>query len=293
MNQKRNLSLLIKNQFAQINPKPIIVLGNQKSGTTAIASLISLASGKSIEYDIFFRAHLTDFKFIKNIILKKLGFNFDVSKYNYLDLLHNGSISLNQFVEMKKSYFVTDVIKDPDFSFFYNELLDIFPKAKFIFIVRNPFDNIRSILNRLDLEGNLSHCDEKFQAKFQFIKTTNPLWGKILDGQNPNVEGCNYIENLALRWNLTVDNYLRNSTNILLVRYENFLEDKVTYINNLCEILGLDVIKKVSPLVDKQYQPKGKHNTTAGEFFGETNYEIIRNLCKDKMVNMGYKYDLY
>ena len=51
-NYKKNLIHYFKNLFAVINENPIIVLGNQKSGTSAIAHLLADYGGLSRTIDI-------------------------------------------------------------------------------------------------------------------------------------------------------------------------------------------------------------------------------------------------
>ena len=115
---------IIRSIFFKINKKPIFILGNPKSGTTVIGKLISKASNKS---------HTSD---IKSVI------------YNSSQKLDSGLISLNYFIKNHKYEFSKEIIKEPSLSYHVEDLIETYPDSKFIWIVRNPFQNIRSILNR-------------------------------------------------------------------------------------------------------------------------------------------------
>ena len=116
-------------------PAPIIVLGHQKTGTSVIAALLGEATGKSVTIDMFHHNNKIRPFFREDIFNKKL--------------------SLRDFIQANALYFSTDIIKEPDLTFHYEALLNYFPKAKFVFVIRDPRDNIRSILNRLKISGNL------------------------------------------------------------------------------------------------------------------------------------------
>lgn len=274
------LTPLINNTFTKINPEPIIFLGNPKAGTTVISNLTALASDKTINYDVTFKAYLSDWQYPLTKILRKLKLTTNIYSYSYGMSLYDQQMSFYEFVQRKKSLFSSDIIKDPNFTFFYKELVNIFPNAKFVYIVRNPFDNIRSILNRLNIEGNLNQKSEIYQTKLASLKKELPTWARVLEGNYPPVSGTNYIENLSLRWNLGVDTYLKNLDNMFLVQYEDFMKNKMGYIHNLCDKLNLPVVSDISNKLNKQYQPKGKFNLDLYTFFGEDNIKVTIDLQK-------------
>ncbi|MAB94629.1 MAG: hypothetical protein CMC98_00830, partial [Flavobacteriales bacterium] len=111
----------ILSTLSVLKKEPVFILGNQKSGTTIIANLIAQATKKSLT---------SDFKSaIKNSSLQlELDFNL---------------LSFNDFVQRYRYEFSKDLIKEPFLSYYVPQLFETFPKAKFILIVRNPFQNIR------------------------------------------------------------------------------------------------------------------------------------------------------
>ena len=48
----RQLLVEVQSVNAGVNPTPVIILGNQKSGTTAIAALLAETTGKTVALDL-------------------------------------------------------------------------------------------------------------------------------------------------------------------------------------------------------------------------------------------------
>lgn len=249
---------------SRIHPAPVIVLGNQKTGTSAIVGLLSQATGKSVTIDMF--------QYLQG---------------SFRESLLNKELAFGDFIRQNKFYFSTELIKEPSLTFFYDELRDFFPKAKFIMVMRDPRDNIRSILNRLGIPGNLQELDAASLEKLQPVKRKG--WKMMLEGGWPPVAGNNYIENLAYRWNLAGDIYTNNKDNMVLIRYEDFIKDKVGAIANLAREVGLDPVHDITDKVDVQYQPRGDRNVKWLDFFGAENLDRIEAICGDRMKLFGYE----
>lgn len=172
---------IYKRLTARVYFKPFFILGHAKSGTTAISSLLSKATGKSVTIDLFYQ--------IKNSPQNKI-----------LDEVYDGKISFKEFIDRNKFYFSTPLNKSPKFTQFHGELSQIFPGSKFIFIVRDPRDNIRSLLNRRKVPGNLSSFpgNEYYQ----------------LDAfSDASLPGKTYIEKIAYGWCRAVEKYTQNQGN--------------------------------------------------------------------------------
>lgn len=97
---------LIRNIFTKINPEPIIFLGNPKAGTTVISNLTALASDKTINYDVTFKAYFSDWQYPLTKIFKKLRLTKNIYSYSYGMSLYDQKISFYEFVQMKNSYFL-------------------------------------------------------------------------------------------------------------------------------------------------------------------------------------------
>ncbi|MEO8175179.1 MAG: sulfotransferase [Sphingomicrobium sp.] len=256
----RRAKLKIQNRLARINHQPLIFLGKGKSGTTAIAALFAEATGKSVALDI--PALFIDG--IRPILL--------------------GRSDLSEVVGRERLAFSHDIIKQPTLTWFFDELCECFPAAKFVMIVRDPRDNIRSVLNRMAVPGDLNDLSPAM------IRNIHGGWRWHFD--EPwllDLKGANYIELSANRWNLATDVYRTHSDRMLLVRYEDFMLDKVGSIGKLAKQLGLLVIKDIAANSERQFQPQGKDRGKSwSEFFGPRNLAIIERVCGSRMVEFNY-----
>ncbi len=269
-NLKRNLKKLFvdielsaRNFISKDNVNPLFVFGNQKSGTSIIAALLSKYSGQSLTLDF----KVTN-KFIRDYTL-----------------LIERKKNIESFIKNHKFEFSADIIKEPNLTQFIPELTDLFKSQKHIFIVRDPYDNIRSILNRLNVKGNLEMFNE--------TNKLSPMWNYIINDYFLYSEELNYIEILAHRWSRFVDFYTNYSKNLILVRYEDFLKNKVIAIDQLAGKIDLKKKNSIANEVDVQYQRKGQKNINYIEFFGEKNLERINSICSEKMKSFNYELKKY
>lgn len=237
---------------------PILVLGNQKTGTTAIAGLLAEHTGLTSTLDLPGMYEPTQTQ------------------------LHDGSLSFDQFVARNRGDFARDIVKEPCLTFLYPQLRSRFPDSSIVFIIRDPRDNIRSILNRLSIPGDLTSLSEN-----EFESLT-PEWKLIVDGSWMGLSGENYIDLLADRWRRAATVYLKHRASVRLVRFEDFLEDKVGTIAILAADLGLDSVCDISDRVDVQYQPRGNRDVSWSEFFGDENLQRIEETCHPVMKEFGY-----
>ncbi len=253
------LSLIktITDFFKIRNKIPIIVFGHQKSGTTAIAKLLGKSTDKTVCIDPFY--------------LTK-------EKQYQLPIIYKDKKGLKDYIKKNAYLYSQDIIKDPEFVFFYDELKQIYPQSKFVFIIRNPFDNIKSILDRLKIIGDIEHFDEKLYSEV----TDTWDWKMIINGELTNIKSENIIETLSLRWLYCANLYLKHKNEFLLVKYEDFKKEKQEVINKIAEDLGIDKKQDISLFVNNQYQRRGGNTNVSAEFFfSKKNYEIIEQICNE------------
>lgn len=256
---KKKLIYYFKNRFATVNESPIIVLGNQKSGTSAIAHLLADFGGLTKTIDI---PPLWSPVAIK-IMKKQIDFARIVISYGF--------------------YFSTDLIKEPEMTFFVDQVTETFPKAKYLFIVRDPRDNIRSILNRINIPGHLKEIGE---MSFSVITRYRPMLDATVWGGNKSE---NYVCALAHKWNRAVDNYLQHKDRMGLAKYEDFLADKYGFIARLAQQLHIQEKVDITDRLDIQYQPRGDRTTSWEVFFGMENLMHIERICSSRMKVFDYK----
>jgi len=257
---KKRLIGYLKDRFATINETPIIVLGNQKSGTSAIAHLLADFGGLSKTIDIPPLWVPVVFKIM------------------------NGQIDFQDMVRRHRFYFSTDLIKEPNMTFFADRVLIAFPKARYVFIVRDPRDNIRSLLNRMKIPGNLAEVNEHVFHDKSLDRFRMTLDASVWGGD----EAENYIGALAHKWNKAVDNYLLYRDRMILVKYEDFLVDKYRFIDALANQLGVTKKNDITNKLDVQYQPQGNRDVSLEKFFGIKNLIIIERICGSRMKEFGY-----
>ena len=249
----RRVKKNIHDYCCSLEPSPIIVMGNQKSGTTVIAALLAKAAGKSSMLDFFFREPLS----IRNILDEKS--------------------TLKDFIKSNKSYFSKQIIKDPDLTFLYPEVRRLYPNSNILFILRDPIENVRSILNRVHLPGKLNMLSA---AKSYELNNSLPEWYDIIDGTRYGHHETNPVLSLLRRAILSHNICNRYRADVTIVRYEDFLINKKLFIENLCNLMGLNVVQNVGRYVDVQYQPKGVDSKNLVSFFGEKNIEMMLDVLQ-------------
>lgn len=236
----------------------IFVLGQQKSGTTAISGLLSHVSKKSCLLD---HPHLWE----PNI-----------------SLIASGELSLNEVISDNWYDFQKKIIKEPNLTYLYSDVKNLYPRGIFLLVVRYPRDNIRSLLNRINIGGKYNKLDQDVFNSIQYE------WKIIFNRNLYNIQYEHYIDILAERWNIATDVYLNHQDKVKLVRYEDFKVDKKGYIEALATDLGLQIKKDISKLVNKQYQPAGNSSVSYLDFFGEENLNRINTICGSRMKQLGY-----
>ncbi|MDR5865947.1 sulfotransferase family protein [Halomonas koreensis] len=242
--------------------KPVVILGNQKTGSTAIAALLSEATQQSVTLDL--KKAIPDVGW--QLCIKHNVMKFSDVAYKY------------------RSDFKRSIIKEPCLTFFYDEVRELMPNAKFVFIQRDPFQNIRSILNRLGIPGDLQNIN--LDDWPELAKT--PVWRLVLDSTWLGRDSGSYIEGLAHRWDLAAKECLNGDKEFFVIKYEDFIKDKEGAIYSLADSLGMEIKKNISGNVDVQYQGRGNSAVSVKDFFGMRNCEIIRNICGESADKLGY-----
>jgi len=242
----------IRSLFSAEVENPIIVLGNQKTGTTVIAALIGQASGKQVTLDFM---HLYP---------------------TLTDRLLSGELSFTDMRRKCRYHMNQQILKEPGLTLFCDDLCLAYPRSKIVLILRDPRENIRSILNRLKLRGDWEQIPEEEMCRLRM--TVAPEWLMVLEGDRFGHAGKNYVDSLARRCAICFNYALANRERFHIVRYEDFKEDKKNFIEGLCLELELDVSGDIQGLVDVQYQPKGA-SVDHLQFFGEENLACIDAAC--------------
>ena len=176
--------------------------------------------------------------------------------------------------------FARPIVKEPNLTFLVERIRERWPDSALVFVVRDPAETIRSILDRLDLPGNLDAFPPDRLAAIP------PAWRVVLDNRWIGVEATHPIESLAGRWRVAAEIALRAGEDTLLVRYEDFTANKADEIDRIALHLGLEVTADISEALDRPFQPPGRPRAVA-EVFGP-NLERIRRATAPVAASLGY-----
>jgi hypothetical protein len=257
-----NFATHLQNRSTLVKPeeRPVFVLGNQKSGTTAIASLLADHTESTASLDIQ---------------------DFELLEHTYPALIQ-GDITTKAFETLHAPFFSKKVIKECLLTTAFDDLKALHPNAEFVFIVRDPRDNIRSILDRFRIPG------DRDNVNWSQISLP-PLWAYVFGLKWRPLKGKNYIDMLASRWNEIVNIYLKDQDKFRLVKYENFNNDKATLISDLARTLGLEPKADITDKIDIQFQPAGANRELDWiDFYGSKNLNIINRRCSEYVEALDY-----
>lgn len=111
--KRYQLRELWRRKTAKLNPQPILIFGNQKSGTSAITALLAEATGLTYTIDILCRYPGLE----ESLLYDRTNFEEMIARARY--------------------YFSKNIIKDPSFTFFLSgSLLPFSPSATRFCIAR-------------------------------------------------------------------------------------------------------------------------------------------------------------
>lgn len=250
--------------LSQVNHEPRFVLGNQRSGTTAVAALLADVTGASVELDLTREVFAPTF-----------------------DLLRSGEMTIGEHVRRNRASYSRRIIKEPHLTPFLDQLREHFPDARFAVVVRDPRDNIRSLYDYLEIPGD---CAEPRLSSSRRVARWKS-WRMVVDGGWLGLDGRQGLEHLAHRWNMCADVYLHNRDQVILVRYEDFLADRLGLVRSLGKSLGLGVgsAHVAAERAGQAFQPLGAHRGAAPlAFFGPENLAMIDRICAERMSALGY-----
>jgi Sulfotransferase domain len=259
----RRVEARARNPISRVNPEPVFLLGNQRSGTTAIAAILAGVTGATAALDLSREARSPTF-----------------------DRVRSGQMSLDDHIRRNRFAFSRAIVKEPHLTPFYAELRDRFPRARFALVVRDPRDNLRSLFDYLELpgQGDYEVASRRIRARRS--------WQLVVDGRWLGITAGGRLQQLAERWNLCADVYLENPESVVLVRYEDFVADRRGITVSLARSLGLPLAGRDIAGRDaaRAYQPRGTYRYQAPvDFFGPDSLHVIERICGERMVPLDYR----
>ncbi len=256
----RRAQHVLRSAQASAHERPIFVLGNQKSGTSAVAALLGHACGLEVSLDMRLE---TDRPLFHRVV--------------------SGQLSFDRYLRRNRWEFSHAIVKEPNPTLLHPQIAEAFPASPIVFVIRDPRDNIRSMLNRLAIPGDLPRLEQRHLGQ------VNPGWALVLDGRWLGLEGEHYVEQLAARWVHCARVYRENARIMHLCRYEDFLADKLEVLRGLASRLGLPMVNDVRDELDRPFQPAGDRSVSWIDFFGPQNLARIESICAEEMRALGYR----
>jgi hypothetical protein len=244
--------------FHRPHDAPTFIFGNQKAGTTAIAGLLAAATGETLIAD------------------------FRGAREPYLGPLLRGDTSIADFVARNAWAFSAPIVKEPSLSFVAPALLNYFPVSRAVFIVRDPWANIRSILGRLTMRGDANAPVREDGRRL------NPTWQSILAGRDLGFAPDHYIDTLAKRWVRAAQICETLGERVAVLRYEDFNRSKQQTIAGLIGALNLTARNDISNILNYPFQRSGQSDGSMAEFFGP-NLARIDAICAETAARFGYQ----
>lgn len=237
---------------------PLFLFGNQKAGGTAIAGLLASATGLRASLDL---EGTTAPRFAR---------------------LMRGETALDDFIRSNAFSFSAPIIKDGNLTFVAEDLMARFEVPRAIFILRNPFDNIRSILDRLALPGDLATLDV---ARIR----ANRTWKTILSGEDLGLPADHYVATLARRWQRAAEIHEAGAAHFVPIRYEDFRAGKKAAIESLARKFALPIVHDIAGEVERDFQRRGNRGAEVASFFGPENCARIAAICGESATRLGYE----
>jgi hypothetical protein len=208
----------------EISMKRIFLVGAPRSGTTILQSLLAAHPEITSFPETKFFQYLWSNR-LKSRLPDRLHefFHKEICRpdlCNESEIYKGSSTSdrIKWFVEVLDRLTLEDgnniwLEKTPEHVYFIQDILNYLPNAKFIHLVRNPLDVVASMRKATSDPSN------------------NAVWG-----------GKWSLQFCTERWksSASVNNYFRNDSQHLLVRYEDLLEDKVKILSQCCDFADVD-----------------------------------------------------
>ena len=195
-------------------------------------------------------------------VAKTLGINPVLAKKNaFVDSFYSliGEFFLNKPASKKISgindnYFILRNSKP---------VLKFFPKAKIIYIVRNPIDTA------------LSTWDHFYRL---YYETNNPGYLNWLVNKNKKIDKEFFLYNNSQEWNRDINLILdskADSENIKIVRYEDLIINKEINLIEILDFLGASSSKEiVQKLIDSSSLSKMKINSNNPNFYSKARLDF-------------------
>ena len=248
------------------NMSPVFFVSTGSAGSELLVRLMNESKIGSVYHEprprMFYGSKLV---FEKNVEVQTKKIAYLSARY---DLLKKAYLEEKRFVETNNRN-----------TFFMRALGELFPKAKFIQLVRHPGDFVRSGIRRKYYSGN-ENDDSRI----------TPL---VNDQYNKDWKILSDIERIGWLWNATY-NFIEeekshlNADNIIIVKSEDLFSNPQTY-NKICAFLEHDQLseRKITSIIKR---PVNKQKQSAYPKWNEWSEEDMNKLIKMTPLGVTYGY---
>lgn len=241
-----------------IHPDPGFILGMQKSGTSAVAGLLSLRTGIPIALDLAR-------EWRRCTIVRASG----------------SDRAFERYVRRNGIDFARRIVKEPGLTYVYDRLAARWPSARSLVVVRDPVATIRSIVERLEIPGDLD------ASAVDMRRRVPQAWHAVLDNRWLGVRSEHYIDQLADRWCIAAKLALEESDRRMTIRYEDFVADKIGVLDEIAEHFELPIVAEVDAFLEVPFQPPGQRRDPKLVF--GSNLERIKRITAPLARRLGYQ----
>lgn len=209
----------------------VVVLGNQKAGTSFVAAAIGRALDVDYQIDLPIERYDPTHR------------RRDPTADGYADHL----------LDRSRRRVASPVVKEPSLTFWWRQMANRWPAARIVVVVRDPLDNIRSTLDRLDL---LAVSGDPARP----LPPVPYPWLDLLeladtpDGRRPVATLDEVVANLGRRWTRCAEAAVAASAaGHDVIRYEDLRAD----LTGSLASLGLPPAPQ--SVLEQQHQPAGRN----------------------------------
>jgi len=137
------------------------------------------------------------------------------------------------------------------------DVRDLFPNSTIITVFRDPRDNIRSLLSSRKLPGDRLHLPWYYRLRMLLERRE---LHRLFPGDSSHEQS--YVAKLAQRWNYAFQCTQNLPGPCLMIRYEDFVENKLSFLHQLACSAKLSALPDPKLELNRPFQPPSDRSKT-------------------------------
>ncbi len=243
-------------------PTPrVVMLGHQKTGTTAIAAGLAASCGLGVTLDLW--------REVRNPRAYRPW----------------GPADLDRLVDHNHFDFAQPVVKDPNLTLFAEAIRQRWPAVPVVLVVRDPLDTVRSVLDRLGMEpGHTWSSTDSANLPAGWAPTFDPATAGLTTAEAMPLSVAEYV---GVRWERFAGAIRGLDGPTAVVRYEDFVADRAGEIARLARAVDLRADHGAD--LERQYQGRGtRRDEAAVDVLGVDVADAVRRRTETGAALHGY-----